>query len=99
MRWVALTLAGPALWAVLFSAVYGLHGGLCAGVSGPEGLATSARLTLVALWLAGLLGHAALIWTLPRGDVLSTRLPHLGGWIGLVASFFTLFPVAIATSC
>lgn len=98
MRWVALTLAGPMLWAVLFSAVYGLHGGLCAGVAGPEGLGT-ARLPLIALWLAGLVAHAMLIRALPQGPTLTARLPRLGGWIGLIASAFTLFPVLFITSC
>lgn len=99
MRWLAQFLAGPVLWALLFSAVYGLHGAICAGLTGPEALPGSGRAGLVVLWLAGLLAHALLIRALPSGPGLAARLPRLGGWIGLAASAFTLFPVVFITSC
>ena len=99
MRWLGLSLLGPLLWALLFVAVYGAHGMACAGVTGPEGLGTGARLTMVGLWLAGLLAHGALLLALPHGTGLQRFLPRAGALIGLGASAVTLFPVVLVTSC
>ena len=99
MRWLALSLAGPTLWALLFVVVYGAHGIACAGLSGPEALGTAGRASIVGLWLAGLAAHGALLLALPRHDGMQAQLPRAGAWIGLGASLFTLFPVALTTSC
>ena len=99
MRWLGLSLLGPLLWALLFVAIYGGHGMACAGVTGPEGLGTGARLTMAGLWLAGLSAHGALLLALPHGAGLHRHLPRAGAWIGLGASVFTLFPVVLSTSC
>lgn len=109
MRWLALSLAGPSLWALVFVAVYGLHGALCAGLgatgagagTGPEASGQGARLGLLGAWLAGI----AAFWPLFRttapaaGGELGASLPRAGAWIGLGATLFTLFPVALTTSC
>lgn len=105
MRWVALSLAGPTLWAVVFVAVYALHGAACAGqlppfeISAPESLGAGARMGLVSVWTLGVLGHVALLRALPAGPALPQSMPRAGAWIGLVATAFTLFPVVIITSC
>ncbi len=100
MRLLALFIAGPALWAVLFAAVYALHGIGCAGLTGPESLGGLWRLVMAGVWIAGLGAHVALLRALPAGRGGADRwLPLTGGWIGLGASAFTLFPVLIATSC
>ncbi|WP_322893320.1 MULTISPECIES: hypothetical protein [unclassified Yoonia] len=99
MRWLALTLAGPMIWAAAFTLVYGMHGVLCAGVAGPEGLSLTARLVLIASWALGLAAFVPLFMALREGDALTDRLPRYGTWIGLVATIYTLFPTAIATSC
>lgn len=111
MRWLVLFLLGPAIWAVTFSAVYGLHGVLCAGLVpgpaavGPEALGAGARMALAGVWLAGLAAAGTLLWALPP----ATGKEHLGSprpallrasaLIGLGATFFTLFPVIMTTSC
>lgn len=99
MRWLALTLAGPMIWAATFTLVYGLHGVVCASVPGPEGLGQGARLLLIAAWGLGLAAFVPLFRALPEGPALNQRWPYYGAWIGLVATAFTLFPVAISTSC
>jgi hypothetical protein len=99
MRWVWLTLAGPTLWAVVFSLVYALHGLLCANVIGPEGLGNPARLALIGAWIAGLAAFVPLFMALDKGPELTARLPRLGTWIGVFATIYTLFPVVFATSC
>ncbi|WFE74316.1 hypothetical protein [Roseinatronobacter sp. S2] len=104
MKWVALSLAGPTLWAVVFVAVYALHGVACAGQPpaeslAPETLGTGARMGLIAVWVLGLLGHVVLLRALPAGPALSQYMPRAGAWIGLGATAFTLFPVLMITSC
>ncbi|WP_209427361.1 hypothetical protein [Pararhodobacter sp. SW119] len=100
MRWLALSLAGPMLWAVMFSLVYGLHGAICAEIPGPEGLGIGARLLLVGAWGLGIAAHLALLWRVPaQGGMTAQALPRAGAWIGLFATVFTLFPVLMATSC
>lgn len=100
MRWLALSLAGPTLWAVMFVALYALHGVACAGAVLPETMGGGARFGLAALWIAGLGAHVALLRALPRrAGGLAENLPHAGAWIGLGATAFTLFPVLLLSSC
>ncbi|MDD7971357.1 hypothetical protein [Roseinatronobacter alkalisoli] len=100
MRWLALSLAGPTLWAVMFTLLYAVHGTVCAGSPGPESLTLRAHMLLVALWGGGLLAHGLLFRALPAGGQgVSRYLPRAGAWIGLVATAFTLFPVLMITSC
>ena len=57
MRLLAWTLAGPTIWAVVFSLVYALHGAGCAlgwqEVEAPLG--SMHRLVLTLAWSAGLI--------------------------------------------
>lgn len=99
MRWLALTLAGPMIWAATFTLVYALHGVLCASVAGPEGLGTAARLGLIAAWTLGLAAFLPVFMALRHGNAVTDRWPRYGAWIGLVATIYTLFPVTIITSC
>ncbi|MFN3936690.1 MAG: hypothetical protein ACK4KW_03830 [Gemmobacter sp.] len=101
MRWIWLALAGPMLWAVVFSAVYALHGTGCAlgwtGVQTPVG--NLHRSAMLAVWLAGLVLHAGLFRLMPAGRGRAAFVARTGAWIGLASSVFTLFPVAVTTSC
>lgn len=99
MRWLGLVLLGPALWAVVFSVVYGLHGSLCAAASGPEDLGRAARLALVGAWLLGSAAFLPVFALIPARSGQAANLPRMGLWIGLVATLFTLFPVTVITSC
>lgn len=104
--WLAWLLAGPTLWALAFSAAYGLHGLGCAWgwPAVPIGPVSLHRLVLIAVWLAGLgvCGLLACGLRLPRLRPAlgpAARLPRLGLWIGFVAILFTLAPVWVASSC
>lgn len=104
MRWLALFIAGPTIWAIGFSLVYALHGAGC-NLGWPDvdvpGLASLHHLALWAGWLATLVANLVLLLALPAatGDGLARWLPRAGAWIGLGATFFSLLPVALATSC
>ncbi len=99
MKWLGLILAGPTLWAITFVTVYALHGYVCADATGPQALGAGARAALVGAWITGLAAFWPLSRTMPNGSDLSARIAHAGLWIGLVATAFTLFPVAFVTSC
>jgi hypothetical protein len=101
MRLLALLLAGPIIWAVTFSAVYGLHGAGCelgwVEIDLPVG--TLHHALMWAGWLVGLAACAVLLARLPAGTGRHYLLPRAGAWIGLFATFFTLFPVAVTSTC
>ncbi len=99
MRWLGRVLAGPTLWALIFSLVYGLHGVFCAGLVGPEALGSTARVGLVGVWLLGVVAFIPLVRQMPTGQGLEHWLPRAGAWTGLGATVFTLFPVFLTTSC
>lgn len=107
MRWLALSLAGPGIWAIGFALAYALHGVGCAAgwteVTVGPGLDLQ-RAVLWGTWLATALACAQLLSVLrDRGGNLRTalpaRLPRDGAWIGLGATLVTLLPVAVASSC
>lgn len=104
MKWLALSLAGPGIWAAGFAGVYALHGAGCAldwpAIALAAGLDLH-RAVLCAGWLATLAAGAFLLTRLPvPADAgLTRQLPRAGAWIGLTATLFTLLPVAVATSC
>ena len=101
MRFLALSLAGPMIWAIAFSLVYALHGAGCA-LGWPEvdlAFLSLHRLAMLAGWAAGLLACGVLLAWLPSGVGLRHWLPRAGGWVGLFATFFTLLPVAVTSSC
>lgn len=101
MNWLARSLAGPILWAVMFSAVYALHGFGCAvGWQNRPFLSSDLHhTTLWGLWLAGLVAHVMLIKIMPRYDGNKRFLIVAGTWIGFASSLFTLFPIIAVSSC
>lgn len=101
MMWLARALAGPVLWAVLFSAVYALHGAGCAlgWHQRPAPVADWHHLAMWGVWILGLALHVLLIRILPEGEGRRRRLIVYGAWIGLVSSVYTLFPVVVTSSC
>ncbi|MBR3370620.1 MAG: hypothetical protein IKG52_08315 [Rhodobacteraceae bacterium] len=99
MKWLALTLAGPTVWAVVFVAVYGLHGVACAGHGVPGSLGMGARGAMIAVWAGGLAVHVVVLRALPAGPARAVFIPRAGAWIGLVATAFTLLPLLLVSSC
>lgn len=101
MRWLAVFSAPLTLWAVLFSAVYALHGLGCAlgwpSVATPFGSLHVVAMT--AVWLGGLGVHLIILRAAPRDPALGSRLVRLAGWIGFWASLLTLWPVLTLTTC
>ncbi|RJL04872.1 hypothetical protein D3P06_08830 [Paracoccus aestuarii] len=102
MGWVARALAGPTLWAVLFSVVYALHGTGC-NLGWTDRSVLFTDLHHAAMWVAwglGLVLHGALVVTMPKGQEGRRRwIIVAGAWIGLVSSVFTLFPVIATSTC
>ena len=101
MSWPLRALTGPALWALAFTTLYGLHGAGCAwGWAGRPGLFASLQITVLVLayllFLA--LGLCALRLT-PQGPGREARIARAGSQIGLGATALTLFPVLITSSC
>lgn len=101
MRWEVKALAGPMLWAVLFAAVYALHGAGCAwNWPAVETVFGSLhRTAMAAVWLTGLLLHAVIMAVVPKGQGRETYLCRMGAIIGLVASLITLAPIVVVSSC
>ena len=102
---LARLLAAPLLWLAGFSAVYGLHGAGCGlGWFGIEVFASSLhRLALVGAWLALLVAQVlALLVLRRRSPEGSPALHHASivlGWTALAAALWTLFPVALLSTC
>lgn len=103
---LARILVAPLAWLAAFSAVYGLSGLLCAGV-GPSGTVLgwpARRVVLAAAFLAVVLMQGALLRLLysarygaPPG--FTRTVSRAGGWVGLVASLWTLFPTLTTSAC
>lgn len=98
-------LAAPLLWLAAFSAIYGLQGLGCAqGWDATTGGPPLLRVLLIGGWGLTILLQAALLWSL-RTDRFGASAPFvrrvsvLGGWTGLVASLWSLLPVATTTLC
>lgn len=99
--WLAWLIAGPTLWAVAFSAAYGLHGLGCAW-GWPDVALGALSLQRGVILLVGLVAMAACLALLARikaqlGD--EAALPRIGLWIGFVATAFTLAPTLVASTC
>ncbi|WP_428030976.1 hypothetical protein [Ancylobacter sp.] len=101
IRWLAWFIAGPTIWAVSFSAAYGLHGLGCAWdwTSLAIGPVSLQRAAILLVWLAGMLACLALLPPAGRSLGPDARLPRLGLWIGFVATLFTLAPALVASTC
>ncbi|WP_428515808.1 hypothetical protein [Roseovarius sp.] len=97
-------LVSPLLWLAAFSAVYGLHGSICGhgltgtmfGVGLPGVLLGAGYALAILAQLALLAAHYS--WPHPSSDLV--RFVSLaGGWVGLVATIWTLLPVVSITTC
>ena len=101
MIWMGRVLAGPVLWAVLFAAVYALHGAGCnlGWTDRPLGFTDLHHAAMWAVWIAGLALHVALFVLMPVGQGRARWIIVAGCWIGLVSSVFTLFPVIVTSTC
>lgn len=99
-------LGGPLAWFAVFSAVYGLHGLICAHeIEGDVfGVVALPRLLMVAAFLASTALLAGLVWVLhaPRfasDSAFVTFVSRVTGWVGLVAAVWTLSPTIVTTYC
>lgn len=106
MRDVLRILCGPLAWLAAFSAVYGLHGLICGhGVQGEVvGAMSLQRVLMVSAWLASILLLGGLLWGLysPRfasSSSFVTGVSRATGWVGLVATVWTLSPTVVTTYC
>lgn len=101
MSWPLRALFGPTLWAIGFCAIYAAHGFGCArGWPGrPAPVGDLHHFTLISLWLICVAAAGVILWCSPRGSDIPDRLIRAGGWIGLMATLLTLFPVLGLTTC
>jgi hypothetical protein len=101
VRLLALILAGPTIWAIAFTLVYALHGAGCElGWARIElGFISLHRVTMLVAWLVGIAAGAYLLVKLPTGEGRSYWIPRATAWTGLAATVFTLFPVAVTSTC
>lgn len=99
-------LVSPVVWLASFSAIYALHGLICQldpGVSGLLGVSLS-RITLIAAFVLAVLVQAGLLALLysPRFGAapgFARSVSRMSGWVGLVATLWTLFPTLAVSSC
>lgn len=101
--------AGLALWAVIFSLLYALHGVGCeVGWATTRVLGMSLhRLVLLAAWIAG--SGAALLLALAfqrlpastdaEGGAVVTRVSRISAWVGLAATLAGGLPVLLVPAC
>ncbi|NDV01168.1 hypothetical protein [Pseudoroseicyclus tamaricis] len=100
MRDVLRILIAPLVWLAAFSAIYGLHGLICGhGITAPP-----PRLLLLAGYGLAVAAQVALLWALhvPRFASPSpfvSFVSHATGWVGLVATVWSLLPVAVTSYC
>lgn len=98
-------LIAPLVWLAAFSAVYGLHGVLCGqAVTGTVLGMPLQRVALVAAYGLAILLQLGLLWALhsPRFAATSDFVHFVSratGWTGLIATIWSLLPVAVTTYC
>lgn len=105
MRDVFRIMLAPLLWLAAFSAIYGLQGLLCElNVAGGMAGTPLRRGVLVAAYgLAIALQCGLLAWL--HGTCRANRsrfvdfVSRATGWTGLVATIWSLFPVAVLSLC
>jgi hypothetical protein len=97
---------GPLVWLAGFSAVYALHGFVCAhewgqvtagGMSLLRLVLSAAAITAVGLQTGILIALYSRRYSSASGFV--RRVSIMTGWVGLVAAVWTLMPVAVSSSC
>jgi hypothetical protein len=99
-------LIAPLVWLALFSGVYGLHGLICGhGIDGLLfGIVSLQRSLMVAAYGLAILVQAGLLAALYARRFASPS-PFTGfvsratGWVGLVATVWTLLPTVTTTYC
>lgn len=97
-------LLAPLVWLVSFSAIYGLHGLLCEIAMGSFAELPMQRVVLLAAFLLAVALQITILWMLyqprfaaPAG--LLRFVSRAGGWTGLVATVWTLFPIVALSTC
>jgi len=99
-------LIGPLVWLAAFSAVYALQGVACAHGWSEHEVAGASRLRL-ALSLAWMIaislgGSVLAMLHTPRfraSDPFVRQVSLATAWVGLAATFWTLFPVVAMSAC
>lgn len=95
----------PLVWLATFSAIYALHGLGCA-LRWPDvelAFTSLLRASLVVAWFTGMVMQIALLvalcsrWRSESEFVRKTSV--MTGWTGLIATLWTLHPVAITSTC
>lgn len=94
----------PVAWLASFSAVYGLHGLLCALDPGAIAHMSWSRLLMALAFGVALLLQIGLLSMLYSGRFGATTsftrtVSRASGWTGLVATTWTLFPTLSVTVC
>ena len=99
-------LVAPLAWLASFSAVYGLHGLGCAlGWAEVELMAFSLfRVALLAAWCVAILLQLGLLLALGSdrfgsASAFVRRTSVSLGGVGLIATLWTLHPVAVTSTC
>lgn len=105
MRDVLRILISPVVWLASFTAVYALHGFVCALDPGVSGIGVSwIRIVLVAAFLfaaALQIVLLALLYSARFGSApgFARSVSRASGWVGLVATVWTLFPTLATSTC
>lgn len=110
MRDVLRILISPVVWLASFTAVYALHGFVCALDPGVSGIGVSGfgiswiRIVLVAAFLFAAALQIVLLALLysPRfgsAPGFARSVSRTSGWVGLVATVWTLFPTLATSTC
>ncbi|WP_299558912.1 hypothetical protein [uncultured Sulfitobacter sp.] len=105
MRDIIRILIAPLVWLATFSAIYGLHGLLCGhGINGTAFGLPIERVLLGAAFLFAILLQTALLFalyhpSLAASSEFSRFVSRATGWVGLVATLWSLSPVVLTTYC
>lgn len=105
MKDVLRILASPVVWLALFSAVYGLHGLLCEIEPGGLLLGMSWRRVVLAAAFAMAvllqLGLLAMLYSerYAAAPGFARVVSRTSGWVGLVATVWTLLPPLMVSIC
>lgn len=98
-------LLSPVVWLASFSAVYALHGLVCQLDRGmPYPGVSWSRIVLAAAFLFAVLLQIVLLARLysPRFGAapgFARNVSRISGWVGLVATLWTLFPSLVTSPC
>jgi hypothetical protein len=105
VREVLRILISPLVWLASFSAVYALHGFICGtGLSGTIFGLPGARVLLIAAYGSAIALQVALLAVLYASRFASSSnfvrfSSRATGWVGLIATIWSLIPVALTTYC